>query len=127
MRGKKLVDVCVVHDICTDYNPEWAKLMQEAVWKQLKGKEQLDVSLQIRLEFFLTKSRYEGKMDVDNMIKTVIDSLNANEHDDRTEYPIYDDCWIENIEATKIPTEEPDFRKEKTHIEIWEWSEAKIN
>lgn len=121
MRGKKLVDACVVHEICTDYNPEWAKLMQEAVWKQLEGEEQLDVSLSIRLEFLLTKRRYEGKMDLDNMVKKgVIDSLSASEHDERTEYPIYDDCWIENVEATKIPTDESDFRKEKTHIEIWE-------
>jgi Holliday junction resolvase RusA-like endonuclease len=124
MRGEKLLDVYVMHRIFTYYEPEWEKLMQEAIWKQLKVKRQLDMNMSVRLEFFLTKNRYdEGKLDLDNMIKTVIDSLNANENDARTQYPIYDDSWISNIEATKISTEEQDLDKEKMHVEIWKWNE----
>ena len=123
MRGEKLVDAWVEHAIYTYYEPEWEKLIQKAVWKELKVKEQLDENLSVRLEFFLTKNRYESRLDLDNMIKTVIDSLNADEHEERTEYPIYDDSWVMNIEATKIASEEKDnFHKEKTHIEIWKWN-----
>jgi Holliday junction resolvase RusA-like endonuclease len=83
MRGKKLVDVSVEHEIGTinNFDPEWEKLMLEAVWKGLEVKEQLEESLSIRLEFFLTKNRYEalGMYDLDNMVKAVIDYLNANQ------------------------------------------------
>lgn len=81
MRGEKSVDIWVVHEIFSYYDPEWEKLMLEAVWKGLKTKEQLQESLSIRLEFFMTKNRYEalGMYDLDNMVETVIDGLNANQ------------------------------------------------
>jgi len=125
MRGKKLVDVYVEHKIGTtnNWDSEWEKRMLEAVWKGLKVKEQLQESLSIKLEFFLTKNRYEaeGMYDLDNMVKAVIDNLNANRglKPRPSEFPIYDDSYIINIEATKMPTES----EEKTHIEIWEWNE----
>jgi Holliday junction resolvase RusA-like endonuclease len=129
MRGKQLVDVYVEHEIGTINNPlypEWEKLILETVWKGLKAKKQLEESLSIRLEFFMTKNRYEalGSHDLDNMVKVVIDSLNSDQGR-KPDHPIYDDSYVINIEATKAPTDEKDFHKEKTHIEIWEWNESK--
>jgi len=122
MCGKKLLDVEVVHRIYSGYNFDWEKAMLREVnkkpRKQLRG-----INLSVKLEFFLAKEHYECVCDLDNIIKTVIESLSSNEgHKPRAnEYLMYDDSWIDNIEATKIPTEESDFGKEKTHIEICEW------
>ncbi len=119
MRGRKLVDTWV-NGVKSYWTPEWGDSILKEVLQQMK--EQIDRSISVRLEFFLRKNRYESVIDIDNMVKTVFDIL-GGELSQKRDHPISDDCWIDNIEATKIPTE----GDEKTHIEIWEWNEAKAN
>jgi Holliday junction resolvase RusA-like endonuclease len=69
------------------------------------------MNLSAKLEFFSTKNH---DINVRNIIKAVFDILHRS-----SGYPISDDSLIRKVEARKILTDESDFQKEKTHIEIW--------
>jgi Holliday junction resolvase RusA-like endonuclease len=116
---KPLVDVCVDGRIYSinSYNSEWASKIKKKVSAQVK--KRVDMNLFVKLEFFMSK---DHDLDIDNMIKAVFDILHRPEP-----YPIENDSLICKVEATKILTDETDFQKEKTHIEIRKWNEAKIN
>lgn len=107
MRGRKIVDVCVP-EVWSYPTGKWEDLIQKEVSHQVK--EQVDKRLSVKLEFFLRKNRL--RLDIDNIMKVTFNSLYQG-----PTYLIVDDYLIDNVEATKILTED----NEKTHIQIWEW------
>jgi uncharacterized membrane-anchored protein YjiN (DUF445 family) len=107
MRGRKLVDVWV-HGVESVPTGKWENLIQKEVSHQIK--EQVDKRLSVKLELLVRKNRRE--FDIDNVIEVVFNSLYQG-----PKFLIVNDYLVDNVEATKIPTE----NEEKTHIQIWEW------
>jgi Holliday junction resolvase RusA-like endonuclease len=117
MSEEPLVDVWIDNRIYSinSNDPEWNSKIKKKVSEQVK--KALNMDLYVKLELFLTKGH---DLDIDNIIKAVFDILHRPEP-----YPIETDALICKVEATKIFTDETDFQKEKTHIEIWKWNELR--
>jgi hypothetical protein len=118
MRGRKLVDVWVP-DVWSYWVPDWQKSIQKAVARQVK--ERIEERLAVKLEFLIRENHHE--FDVDNAIRTVFNILQTGFRDSPEKRPILNDYLIDDVEATKMRTEE----EEKTHIQVWEWSIEKVS
>lgn len=83
---------------------------REKTTKRLPGKIKINGFVGIKLRFFLKKDKKYKKIDLDNLIKFILDRIVEKKY-------ISDDSLILKIEAEKIFLEKK--RKEKTEIEIY--------